>query len=454
MSMRKSISIFAATALLTTVASTTLAGQPPKIGTQCLRANQTLSIGGYKYVCQKSGKKYVWSKGVKVAQRPNSSSSKPMPSASPSSTVTPIDSSKPVELQNCPLNSPWAIGYTIDLKKLIYLSCGPDGHWHPQDNAPTINQITGQPNSTPSPTPSKIALTYPEGSGNPNPPSYPETDASRYIQNLINNVDLNKSTNTSTINLIAEPGNNGPYVDIAKNGVAAALKFYSALGLNIPKNVINVVLGRTQDWSYKTVDGLYHCVDSNFQFTGGYAICPSPTSPAVIYTNLVSGTIHTPNPDPNTDLTHVIETSDWAADFAHETFHVFQNAYPTNLPDSFPLWVGEGSAQLFGYMTGALMSKGAITYNQEVEKYLDWQHNVQSTCNGPIDQMQPPCNYTQGLFVTEFFISKFGIGGFDKLLHGSYGATYSQQFLNATGESVSQFNQEADQALRARGWEK
>jgi len=68
--------------------------------------------------------------------------------------------------------------------------------------------------------------------------------------------------------------------------------------------------------------------------------------------------------------------------------------------------------------------------------------------------MQPPCNYTQGLFVTEFFISKFGIGGFDKLLHGSYGATYSQQFLNATGESVSQFNQEADQALRARGWEK
>ena len=183
-------------------------------------------------------------------------------------------------------------------------------------------------------------------------------------------------------------------------------------------------------------------------------MCPSPTSPAVIYTNLVSGTIHTPNPDPNADLTHVIETSDWAADFAHETFHVFQNAYPTNLPNSFPLWVGEGSAQLFGYMTGALLSQGKLTYNQEIEKYLDWQHGTQSTCTGPVEFMQAPCNYTQGLFVTEYFVSKFGISGFEKLLHGSFGAPFEQQFANATGESLSQFYADANAELAARGWEK
>ena len=263
---------------------------------------------------------------------------------------------------------------------------------------------------------------------------------------------MNKSTNTSEIKLFVEPGKNGPYVDIAQSGISTALEFYSALGLNITKPVINVVLGRTQNWSYTTVDNLYQCLDSSFQFVGGYTICPTPTSPAVIYTNLVSGTIHTPNPDPLSDLTHVIETSDWVADFAHETFHVFQNSRPTNISDSFPIWVSEGSAQLFGYMTATYLSHGTITYNQEIEKYLDWQHNSQTSCSGPIEQMQAPCNYTQGLFVSEFFLSKFGISGFDKLLHGDYGAPFADQFYNATGESLSQFNGEANLELKARGW--
>ncbi|MSZ06126.1 MAG: hypothetical protein F2656_03275, partial [Actinobacteria bacterium] len=38
----------------------------PKAGAACTKLNTTTTVSGYKYTCMKSGKKLVWSKGVKV----------------------------------------------------------------------------------------------------------------------------------------------------------------------------------------------------------------------------------------------------------------------------------------------------------------------------------------------------------------------------------------------------
>jgi hypothetical protein len=294
------------------------------------------------------------------------------------------------------------------------------------------------------------SLIYPDGSGNPNPPIYPETEASRYIQKLIDSTNVAKSTNKTKIAVIVEPttSSNGPYVRIAQEGVSTALNFYSALGMNIQLENLPIVLGRSKEWSRRTIAQYLpnqNIADEMLQ--GGFT-----AGGKLIYTNLVTGTIHAGNPPVDANLSNVIESSDWAADFAHETFHVFQSNAPTRLYDTFPIWVNEGSAQLFGYMTAAKLSKGKISYNQEVQKYLDWKHDIQRDCMGPIEEMQQPCNYSQGLFVAEYFVSKYGVNGLVKLLHNSVGASFGDQFLNATGDTLEKFYASANKQLLLRDW--
>jgi hypothetical protein len=72
-----------------------------KAGTTCTKLNQKITSAGYTYTCIKSGKKLVWSKGVKAVSpapmpspnpTPNSSFS-PEPIPSPSATFSPTPSS-------------------------------------------------------------------------------------------------------------------------------------------------------------------------------------------------------------------------------------------------------------------------------------------------------------------------------------------------------------------------
>ena len=74
------------------LALTLLVGVAPQIataavkaGATCTKLKSTATVSGYKYTCIKSGKKLVWSKGVKVVATPK-------PTASPSVTATPTPS--------------------------------------------------------------------------------------------------------------------------------------------------------------------------------------------------------------------------------------------------------------------------------------------------------------------------------------------------------------------------
>ena len=58
-----------------------------KAGATCTKLKSTTTVSGYKYTCIKSGKKLVWSKGVKVVATP-----KPTPTPSVTATPTPTPS--------------------------------------------------------------------------------------------------------------------------------------------------------------------------------------------------------------------------------------------------------------------------------------------------------------------------------------------------------------------------
>jgi hypothetical protein len=75
--------------VLTLNLSTATAAVKP--GTTCKKLGQISTSAGIKYTCIKSGKKFVWSKGVKVAVKSNPTLSPTAPaSPSPSTGTTPV----------------------------------------------------------------------------------------------------------------------------------------------------------------------------------------------------------------------------------------------------------------------------------------------------------------------------------------------------------------------------
>jgi len=149
---------------------------PPKPGSTCPKQGITKTYKGKTFKCKKVKGKLVWSKGKVVKQaapvpRPSETSSpSPSQSSSPSASSSPISSSSssnyPKELESCTVGSPWVIGYDVR-GSLVYLSCGPDSQLHPQNNAPEIDQRTGQPitpsdsNQSPAPTPTPTGPSSP-----------------------------------------------------------------------------------------------------------------------------------------------------------------------------------------------------------------------------------------------------------------------------------------------------
>ena len=74
-----------------------------KAGASCNSQGQVKTTSGFKYTCIKSGKKLVWSKGVKIAVKVATPTATPTPRPTPSPTATPtptpelLSASDPVE---------------------------------------------------------------------------------------------------------------------------------------------------------------------------------------------------------------------------------------------------------------------------------------------------------------------------------------------------------------------
>jgi hypothetical protein len=87
--MRRVMRLVSVLLSLVLVASVAQAATAPKAGSACKKAGQTITAGGKKYTCVKSGKKLVWNKGVTVVVPT------PTPSATPTPTATPTPSATP-----------------------------------------------------------------------------------------------------------------------------------------------------------------------------------------------------------------------------------------------------------------------------------------------------------------------------------------------------------------------
>ena len=102
-----------------------------KAGATCAKLNSTATAAGYKYTCNKSGKKLVWGKGVKVVTPTPTPTPTPTLSPTPTPTLSPTLLADPTlspksifaEISNCQLKSTLSheanLGYSIDP---IYLS--------------------------------------------------------------------------------------------------------------------------------------------------------------------------------------------------------------------------------------------------------------------------------------------------------------------------------------------
>ena len=99
----RSLRTLLALGLLFAATGITPASSAVKAGAACTHVKEIRIVSGYKYTCIKSGKKLVWSKGVKVVvAKPTPT---PTPSPSPTPTPTPTPSSSP--------STPTAIGDPI-----------------------------------------------------------------------------------------------------------------------------------------------------------------------------------------------------------------------------------------------------------------------------------------------------------------------------------------------------
>ena len=499
--MKKLIGILALSLILTVYGNPAIFGAV-KTGTACSKVGLVATTGDKSYSCIKFGKKLIWNKGVYNPKQtlPNIPTNQKSNPSLPSNLKVVDDGVKISFSWNAPTqvtssvefyrihgdcfqgakpcgsyehdiwtkdqNGDAETKFEIDRKDLVKTPQVSTWKFKVSAENQTLNiQSTfvnfellsissiSSNNSPQNKTESALKI-YPAGSGNPSPPVYPENDGSRAIQKIIDNLDLSKSTNATVVNVMLESGKNGPYADIGITGVNFALKFYSALGMNIPHPVVNLILARTHQWGLEQIRNVIP--DCNIQdgpvFDGGVTLCPSPTN-GTIFTNLVQGTAHDPNINPDIDLSTVIETSDWLADFAHETMHVYQFSQNSNM-DNLPNWMREGAAQFFGYLTAAKYSNGAISYNSEVEKYLDWRHDVQGACSTPTAMMQSPCEYTQGLFVVEYLVQKYGVKGYQDLLFNSGAGDLNSRLQAAFGITQNEFYSDVDKYLKERNWEK
>ena len=88
------------------VASVAQAATPPKVGSSCTKAGQTVTASGKKYTCIKSGKKLLWNKGVAIA----------VPTAKP--TATPTATSTEGNLTFQTEMSPTTVAAYVDFVKL------------------------------------------------------------------------------------------------------------------------------------------------------------------------------------------------------------------------------------------------------------------------------------------------------------------------------------------------
>ena len=319
-----------------------------------------------------------------------------------------------------------------------------------------------KPTPTPTPTPTLTPTPTPTLTPTPTPTPTPVntnvvTDATRFIQSLIDDTPITNTKNKTKIVMHVEPGKNGLYPGISENALTVAVNFYASLGMALPQDTIHVLLGRTQNW-LRDQANIYApgCVSSSYKFEGNASLCAYPNRSA-IYSHLPTAvTMNASAPD-DIDLsseaailryTNKSIIDSFAGAAPHEAHHAWQDGNYGNGSD-VPKWLWEGGASIFGEMVYAKLQFPKQTYLSLDPGLTGWGKSI---CIGPIETMKPVCEYTQGIVVMEYFLYKFGVDSYIKLITQGNNLAFPVRFESATKVSLVNFYADVNKYLTLKGW--
>jgi hypothetical protein len=274
---------------------------------------------------------------------------------------------------------------------------------------------------------------------------------------LINDTPITNTANKTKIVMHVEEGKNGRFPAIAEEAVSVALNFYASLGMALPQDSINVILGRTQTWMKAKADTYAPgCVSSTYVFDTSASLCAYPNR-ASVSSRLPRAITYNVNVPDDIDLSNESEilrytnkkvVDSFAGALPHEAHHAWQDGSYGNASD-IPKWLWEGGASIFGEMIYARLQSPTQSYLSFDPGFAGWGKSV---CKGPIETMKPVCEYTQGIVVMEYFLYKLGVDSYVRLITQGNNVAFPVRFENATKVTLLSFYADVNKYLTLKGW--
>lgn len=279
--------------------------------------------------------------------------------------------------------------------------------------------------------------------------------ATEFMEKLIADSSKTSGLNRTRVVLHVEPGANGKYPALSEEAVSFAIEWYANVLTPLTQSQINVILWRTDAWLEQKIRLYAPAAPAQIDlvnFPHNAALYPEPAV-ANIGTNLatvVGGRRDAPR---NLDISN-LESPTYFAGQAHEAFHNWQASIETTgLLWDKPIWFHEGMAQLFGYAAMAKHSGEPGYFRGVVPKLSDPEGYARNYCTSGIRDFNNYCSYFQGMYVSQYFLYRFGIPAYLSMLRGHAGQSgFASNFKIATGVTYEEFCDDVDRYLATIGW--
>jgi len=371
-----------------------------KAGGTCTKLNSTSTVNGYKFTCVKSGKKLVWSKGVKVVATPTVTPA-PVASPSPSASATPSPSASAT-----PTPSP----------------------------SPTPS-ASATPTPSPSPTPEKTYATLWEKYGW-NKPSTAQEVSKSATEKFLTYVSTERNP-AAEVKVIAQDGVDETLINWVKQGANLVAKTFDYPKLT--RTFVDVI-ATDRSWleSAYTKEGF--TAQQVKDRLGGF------DAGAPAFGGSYSNTWNYATIKKNNSI--VNNKSGMSQTAGHEFFHAIQERFAGRNPgadgSTIPNWIWEGPAMFVGLQTSSKLGiVDYLTVGQQtmVDRY---KYDSNAMKKLPLSEVKKNDNdtdpYGLGEVATEFIVANVGM---EKLL-GIYaalgqGKTFGQAFETGTGVKLDDF---------------
>jgi hypothetical protein len=278
--------------------------------------------------------------------------------------------------------------------------------------------------------------------------------ATQFMERLISDSSTLAALNRTRVVMHVEPGANGKYPALSEEAVRFSIEWFANVLTPMTQSQINVILWRTEPWLEQKIR--MYAPDAPAQidfpnFPHNAALYPNPTV-ANIGTNLATVVGARPDTPRDVDISN-LESPSYFAGQAHEAFHNWQASIQGWYSPETPVWFHEGMAQLFGFASMAKHSGQTDFYTRAVPKLLDPDGYSRTYCTSRVKDFNHFCSYFQGMYVSQYFLYRFGVPAYVALLRGpAKGEGFAANFRSATGVSYEDFCDEADRYLETIGW--